>query len=90
MFLANSTFSQKPFNKNGYKLSISFNVFKGSIKLEWYEIPGKYLVCVVFDSYRNAMWDTRIMKYDDIFGPGRFSSVVKIEIFFREENSMHQ
>ena len=30
------------------------------------------------------------MKYDDIFGPGRFSSVVKIEIFFREENSMHQ
>ena len=36
------------------------------------------------------MWDTRIMKYDDIFGPGRFSSVVKIEIFFREENSMHQ
>ena len=30
------------------------------------------------------------MKYDDIFGPGHFSSVVKIEICFREENSMHQ
>ena len=30
------------------------------------------------------------MKYDDIFGPGHFSIVVKIEICFREEISMHQ